>query len=501
MTRDQQRENPVEALPPFWARVVKYGIAVVSAVFYVTAVLQFDYTPDASYVSFRVASQLAGGEGFAFNPGQPSAGTGGPAWTLLIAAGIRLGLDAPIVGKTFDLVFACLALFAVYFLASLILRDKIAALIAALLFSVDAWALRSSASGLGNSLALLLAVVTLWYGFRREYVLASLVNGFLMLCAPLEAAALFALTMVDAFAFWRRMKAPPAAAIRSLAAISVVVIPWVAYAFMHSIPLGTDPGIVTFSAAPFLGAASQGDLIWYAASGGIMLTALVLGHALAAFRSDWRLLAPSAFPVFWAVAAVALTLALNPEGMVRTWILVAPVIVIYGILGLYYLSAFAIGPGRRSTLALMAAVVASIVANQAVYRLKVVPEMNRTVVEMQEQVRPMAHWVRSRMASDETLVAPFAGMIGWISGVRVLGSPALWVADGESSGGSPAPESLDWRRAAVLVDRSGSGSRLASLGLVPVRSWGAGGGSLYTLYADSARRESMVGVHSGPGAR
>ena len=486
--------------------MVKYGIVVVTALFYVSAVLHFDYTPDASYVSCRVASQVAAGDGFQFSPGQPSAGTSGPVWTLILAAGVWGGLDGPVVAKTFDLVFSCLALFAVYFLASLILRDKIAAFFAALLFSVDAWVLRASASGLGFSLALLLVAVTLHYGFRREYALASFVNGFLVLTSPLEGIVLFALTMVDGVAYWRRTQALPAPLVRSCALFAIPILPWVAYAVIHSIPLAGDPRIVTFAGTPFSGPAGMGlgsELLWLAASGGVMLTVLAAGHGMAAIRSDWRLMAPSSFPLLWAAAAVGLTLAVNPQGMVRAWILVAPVVMIYGLLGLYYLTVFVIGVGPRGTFALLAVVVLSIGANQAVYRMKVVPEMNRTVVEMQEQVRPMAYWVRSRIAPGETLVVPFVGMITWITGVRVVGSPMLWRADQESpgeTGGNSVErlrEMLASGFAAAVVDRSESQTRLAAPGSVPVRTWHGAQGALYTLYADSARRSSMLEAGGG----
>jgi len=311
---------------------------------------------------------------------------------------------------------------------------------------------------------------------------------------------------VDGVAYWRRTQALPWSIVRSCASLALSVLPWVAYAMIHSIPLAGDPRIVTFAGTPFAGPAgmaSGGELFWLVASGGVMLAVLAVGHGMAALRSDWRLMAPSAYPLLWAAGVVGLTLAVNSQGIVRTWILVAPVAMIYGLLGLYYLSVFVIGVGPRGTVALLAVVVASLGANQAVYRLKVVPEMNRTVVEMQEQVRPMAYWIRSRIGPEETLVAPFVGMIGWISGVRVVGSPMLWIADQESTedtgdnAGQPLRDILASGFAAAVVDRSGSETRLAGPAGAPVRSWRGADGALYTLYADSARRSSMLAPGSG----
>ena len=496
---------------------MKYGIVVVTAIFYVTVTLHFEYTPDASYVSFRVASNVAHGEGFVFNPGELSVGTGGPIWSLILAGGIWGGLDAPLVAKTFDLVFACLALFAVYFLAYLILRDKVAAFFVVLLFSVDAWVLRSSASGLGISLALLLVVMVLWYGFKREYRIASFVCGFLILTAPMEGILLFGVMMIDAIALWRREKVLPGPVIRSVALALISVLPWLLYVIFTSGPTFTGPPVGTFMGTPLSGPSGESAgaaLYWYAASGGVMIVLLFLGHAVAVWRSNWRLLAPSSFPLLWALLSVGASLLVNPGGLDRTWVLVAPVVAIYGLMGLYYLSMFLIGIGRKSTVALFLAVVMSLFANQVVYRSKVLPEINRTVIEMQEQVRPLAYWIRSRISSDQIVLAPFAGMVGWASGVRVHANASLWIADESSAQDEKAKdfellrEALSSARVAMVVDRSASETRLEPLNLVAVRSWDGGtdgverrGTAVYTVYVDPSRRDSILGSDGRPGSQ
>ncbi len=503
-------DGSVRELPPFWARIVKYGIAVVTAIFYVTAVLQFDYTPDASYVSFRVASRFVEGGGFSFGDGQAAVGSGGPIWTLILGAGLWGGLDASLVAKTFDLVFACLSLFGVYFLAALVLRDKLAAFFAALLFSVDPWVLRGSASGMGDSLALLVSLGTLWYGFRREYPLASFLSGVLILCAPLEGIVLWAVIMVDASAVWRRRPG----AMRSFAGSTAMALlsagPWLVYAAVRGVPAFGSLPIATFAGTPFDGPSGEGPaqvLLWRAVSGGLLLAVLIAGHVVAVRRSDWKLLAPSSFPLMWAVVVMVVHVVVSPGDVSRTWILISPVLAMYGILGLYYLSLFVIGVGRRSLSALLIMVVAVLCVSQGVYRLKVLPEMQRTVLEMQQEVRPLAHWIKARVETTDRIVAPFGGLIGWVTGAEIRTDPFLWGADAAS--GVEFREGVmrdsvllvdDPRQ--VVVDRSSDGTRLAGLGLEPVRSWGAGGGAshfagmAYTAYVVPSRAESFL---EGPG--
>lgn len=475
---------------------MRYGIVVVTAIFYATVSLHFEYTPDASYVSFRVATNLVDGEGLVFNRGELSAGTSGPLWSLILAGGVWGGLDAPLVAKTFDLVFACLSLFGVYFLAFLILRDKVAAFFAVLLFSVDAWVLRAGASGLGFSLALFLAVVSLWYGFRREYGVASFVCGFLILSAPLEGMLLWGVLMIDAIAVWRREGVVPARLIRSVALVLASVGPWIVYALHASASPFEGLPVESFTGTPFAGPAGEGSglsLLWFAASGGILIVLLVAGHVQAVRRSDWRLLAPSSFPLIWAFAAVAINVAFNPGGVFRSWVLVSPVLVIFGFLGLYYLSLFWIGIGQRSTVALLVVVVAILLANQIVYRAKVLPDMNRTTLEMEQQVRPMAHWLRARIDGTKPLIAPFGGMIGWITRTDVKTPALLWNGNDSDARASVHAASSSSRIAAV-IDRSVSSTRLSSGALVPLRTWGSSGGEgvSYTAYVDPALRDSLA---------
>lgn len=57
------------------------------------------FTIDDAYISFRYASNLVGGQGLVYNPGQTIEGYTNFAWTLLIAAGIKAGVDPHVTVK------------------------------------------------------------------------------------------------------------------------------------------------------------------------------------------------------------------------------------------------------------------------------------------------------------------------------------------------------------------------------------------------------------------
>jgi arabinofuranosyltransferase len=69
---------------------------------------------DDAFISYRYAVNLATGHGLVFNPGEYVEGFTNLLWTLLVAAGIRLGLEAPTGGLVLSLVFGALTLVMVH---------------------------------------------------------------------------------------------------------------------------------------------------------------------------------------------------------------------------------------------------------------------------------------------------------------------------------------------------------------------------------------------------
>jgi len=64
------------------------------------------YVFEDAYITYRYAANLAGGHGFAFNPGEaPLLGTTTPGWTLLLALASTCGFDIPTAGAFLSAVF------------------------------------------------------------------------------------------------------------------------------------------------------------------------------------------------------------------------------------------------------------------------------------------------------------------------------------------------------------------------------------------------------------
>ncbi len=207
---------------------VRYGPALIVAVFYISTVLHYAYTPDDTYIYLQYAKNLAAGNGFAFNDNTPSYGVTGPLWVFLIAAGAKAGLNPMTVAKTFDMLFASLSVVLVFTFSVTFIRDRVYALVAALIFSVDAFFLRWSGTGMETSFAVILVLLTVKYAYLGDYHIAAFVTGLLTLVRP-EGALLFIVVQSDNFirsvvlgkskrVFWM-----------GLALYTLVVVPWLIF--------------------------------------------------------------------------------------------------------------------------------------------------------------------------------------------------------------------------------------------------------------------------------
>jgi len=87
-------------------------------------------TVDDAYISYRYAQNLVEGHGLVYNPGEYVEGYTNFLWTLLLAAGIKLGIGAELFSKLMGACFALGSLYFIYRLSHLISALRMAPTIA-----------------------------------------------------------------------------------------------------------------------------------------------------------------------------------------------------------------------------------------------------------------------------------------------------------------------------------------------------------------------------------
>lgn len=460
-----------------WRLVLQYGIGAIVLVFFVTTSLHFRYTPDETYIYLQYGRNIARGEGFSFNAGTLSYGVASPLWALLIAAGTKLSLDPYFVAKTLDIVFASFSIIGVMAFAFVLIRDRIYALAAALMFSFDAWFLRWSGSGVETSLALLLVMLTLWYAYKKEYLTSALVAGLLTLVRP-EGALLFIAVLVDCALNTKERATVARSLLGSSLIFCVVAGSWLLYAYVQFGSIVPNP-FHAHSAEAFsvwrLWRSIVVDLTIIGATQLVLSMFLVAGIVIAVRKSGWRALKEDGFPLLWLLLLPVAYAVMNIQVVSRYLLLILPVVVIYGVWGIKRLEIASVVPARRGLFILLVVAAVSLAQNQFVYRKWIVPHMAMFELGSEECLKPIAYWLRSNTPAGSSVLTPHIGVLGYISERTIYDTQGLVSPDVmRAFDGMDYDGAMKGRRyqPAVhpdfVVDRSPVPDRLASDSLMSV---------------------------------
>jgi 4-amino-4-deoxy-L-arabinose transferase-like glycosyltransferase len=92
---------------------------------------------DDAWIHFQFARNLARGDGFSFNPGQPTSGSTAPLWTLLLAAVYFVGGRFPLAGQALSAASYLALLVATYALGKRLTGRRWAAWLAGMVVAVN----------------------------------------------------------------------------------------------------------------------------------------------------------------------------------------------------------------------------------------------------------------------------------------------------------------------------------------------------------------------------
>jgi hypothetical protein len=382
------------------------------------------FAGDDTFIHLQYARNLANGHGFSFNPGQPSYGTTGPLWTLLIAGvGILIGGDFLLAAKALGFASAAACVFVFHGLARTLIRRPEVALLATCAFAVDPWFLKWSASGMETPLAVLIAVAALRLHLRRResggLPVSALLLGVGTLVRP-EFAALFSIMLFDRVFIARRSLGE---SLWALFLYVVPVLPWALFA------VGTFGDVIAATVHAKSGFTSRPEIIVRTAQivGGVYAPVLVAGLAggLSAWRAAGRKdrrrwLARHLVAWIWPLALPAAYVVTKSYVASRYLLLISPYLIVLGFAGI---GAFAASPraARRIGVLVLATLVAISVAVQAT----LVYPRTRSTRGVDDDLIALAEWIRENTPREAVVAVHEVGAVGFFSERRVLDTAGL----------------------------------------------------------------------------
>lgn len=163
-----------------------FCIAIVLSVF--NLIQKINYSPDDTFIYLQYAKNLAGGNGFSFNPGEPSYGITSPLWSLLLTTPFLFHLDPFWFAKILDFIFAVASVIVFFKLCGIVFESydekKSFQLVATSIFIVNSWFVRWSFTGMETSLAVLVMLSVFFFYFNERRTITFVLCGLLFLIRP-----------------------------------------------------------------------------------------------------------------------------------------------------------------------------------------------------------------------------------------------------------------------------------------------------------------------------
>ncbi|MGH2574118.1 MAG: hypothetical protein ACRDFC_00295 [Ignavibacteria bacterium] len=163
-----------------------YLFLIAAFIIFISNIIQkIFYASDDTFIYMQYARNIASGNGFSFNAGEPSYGVTSPLWVLILSIAYLVGADGFWFAKIFDLLFSVSSAVIFYKLADILFnKDKFLVAISTSIFVVNIWFIRWTFTGMETSLAVFCVLFVLYSFYKNKYYLTFIILGVFYLIRP-----------------------------------------------------------------------------------------------------------------------------------------------------------------------------------------------------------------------------------------------------------------------------------------------------------------------------
>jgi hypothetical protein len=137
----------------------RLGLMIILAMFLLMQWPLWDYVTDDTYIHLVYARNVMQGQGWSFNPGEPSYGSTSPLWIFLLAPAAGTETGGLLAARIWGLLAGLGSIIVFFILAGRFIRNQWMLLSAVLLFATEVWFLRWTASGMESPLVSLMLLL------------------------------------------------------------------------------------------------------------------------------------------------------------------------------------------------------------------------------------------------------------------------------------------------------------------------------------------------------
>ncbi len=402
------------------------GLLFVLATFVILQVPLWDYVTDDTYIHLVYARNVMQGEGWSFNPGEPSYGSTSPLWIFLLAPAAGTETSGLVAARVWGILAALASIWIFSILAGRFIRDQWLRLAALLLFATEVWFLRWTASGMESPLVALMLLLIFERASaepetRREFLWLGLLTGLAAMTRPefyLLVLVLPGLALLNSR--WRRGWLP------LVLGAALPVATWLIFAKLHIgsfLPSTASAKVETTSDFTTVVAHAWKVLRILISSQGALLLVVGLGFlgvlANSLRGAELRRRSWTFFGILSAVWSILFLAAMLRGGVAMVSRYLLPVTPLVPLAAFFFLDRWV---ERRPSFKILAVAVVllTLAPNLWLYQSKVLPHARHFTEDLKGVLGGMADYLRETAPPGSAVAIPDIGIMGYRSGLRVL---------------------------------------------------------------------------------
>lgn len=367
----------------------------------------------------QYAKNIAYGNGFAFNPGEPSYGITSPLWVLILSISYLVGLHGYWFAKIADLIFGALAVYCMYKLSFVLFRkDSYFCFLSSALLLLNIWIIRWTFTGMETNIAVCCVLLVFYFYYKDSYNLVFFVLGILCLTRPEGLVLFLVIFFTLVFEKHKFLKLEYKTFIGYVLIFLIVVSPFLAYAYITfgTVVPNTTIGKATFTFSFSTIKAQVAEIAKTLAPSSAIEILLSLIFIIYSLRKKTIWVYTAVW--LWPFCLLLMYIVTDSDIISRYLMLIIPVFTLLAV------KCIEASGSRQYVLGTVLFILVA-VQSQYVFYKYVKPHTDNFTAGVQDCLIPIGKWFNENSPQDSKILVNDVGAIGYYSERYIIDAAAL----------------------------------------------------------------------------
>jgi len=400
-------------------RYILYIILLSTIIFFSDIFQKTEYAPDDTFIYMQYARNIASGNGFSFNAGEPSYGITSPLWVFILTVPYFAGINAFWYTKILDLFFAAFSIFLFFQLTRFFFKtNDFLRYVAVSVFILNAWFIRWAFTGMETSFAVFLVLCVFILFYSKNFGLMFFVLGAMCLVRP-ESFVLFLILLPLILNIQiKERNFNLYHVIKYIFLFSITLVPFLIYAkqafgtILPNTALGKST--LTFNLTVIL--IQLREILKTLAGASLIEMVLSVFFIFTVIKKkDFQNTLPL---ILWITGLIVLYTVTDADIISRYLLIISPLFILTGL-------KFIEGFNRKQLVISSAIFIFTLLFSQFIFYKFVKPSTDDFITGVNECFIPIGSWLYKNTPDSSKVLANDVGAIGYYSGRYIIDAAAL----------------------------------------------------------------------------